>query len=391
MRKAEFTPRAPGRLTRAVGARGEYWAYIPNPLPPQLEFPWATTRLLSEADLALGELKGVGRMLPNPHLLIAPFIRREAVASSRIEGTVTSFDQLLLYEADPTDGEQAADRQEVANYVRALEYGLKRLDELPVSLRLMREVHARLMQGVRGEDKRPGEFRDRQNMIGRQGQGPAEARFVPPPVAETQTCLDALEKFIGRPSGLPVLIDLALIHYQFETIHPFEDGNGRLGRLLISLLLCERGCLTQPLLFLSAYLERHRDEYMDRLLAVSREGDWIGWIDFFLRAVAVQSRAAVARGGELLDLWASYRETYQTAGSSPNLLRLVDILFERPAVTNRDVAELLGVSFPTAQNNIKALVERGVLSEVTGRHKNRVYVARQIVDVIQKDDEPLID
>ena len=222
-----------------TGMDGEFLAYIPDPLPPNLQFDLGMVNLLAEATLALGELRGVGQMLPNPHLLIEPFVRREAVSSSRIEGTITDLRQLLLFEAD-TSAERSDDSQEVVNYIGALSYGLDRLKTLPVSLRLLREVHERLMAGVRGEDKMPGEFRNRQNMVGRLGQTPREARFVPPPVSEMREALGALEKYMAGSSGLPVLVDLALIHYQFETIHPFLDGNGRLGRLLISLLLCER-------------------------------------------------------------------------------------------------------------------------------------------------------
>jgi Fic family protein len=391
MRESDFEENAPGMLVRAVGSRGEYWAYVPEPLPPQLNPTREVLRLLSEATLALGELKGVGSQLPNPHLLIGPFLRREAVSSSRIEGTVTSFGQLLLFEVDPSDDEMAADRQEVVNYVRALEYGLRRLNDLPVSLRLIREVHERLMSGVRGEDRRPGEFRDRQNMIGRHGQTPAEARFVPPPVPEMHAALHQLESFIGYPSGLPVLIDLALIHYQFETIHPFLDGNGRLGRLLISLLLSERGCLGQPLLYLSAYLERHRDRYMDQLLAVSQRGDWGGWIEFFLRAVAVQSKAAVSRCDELLGLWKAFRGRMQTMSYSSSSLSLIDLLFEQPVITIGAAAKAIGVTFHTAQNAIEKLVSQGILREDEGRHRARIYVAQPVIDVIEKDDPTDLD
>lgn len=247
-------------------------------------------------------------------------------------------------------------------------------------------------------------------MIGREGQNPAEARFVPPPPPEMQASLNDLEKYIGNQSvaelearghvatlngleksignqsGLPTLVDLALIHYQFETIHPFEDGNGRLGRLLISLLLCERKCLTQPLLYLSAYLERHRERYMDHLLAVSQKGDWMGWIDFFLRAVAVQSRAAVARGDELLGLQTTLRERVQKISNSATMLKLIDLLFEHPAVTNRGVSKALGVSFPAIQNNLDKLVRNGILSEATGKSRNRIYIAQEIIDVIEKDE-----
>ena len=243
MRKKDFAEKAPGRLVRQTGVSGEFWAFVPDPLPPPIDLALETIARLSRADLALGELKGIGQMLPNPDLLIVPALRREAVSSSRIEGTVTSLEELFLFEADPADGDKSNDPKEVANYVVALKFGLSRLSNLPISLRLLREVHQQLMNRVGSGDERPGEFRDRQNMIGRPGQSPREARFVPPPAVEMRACLDALERYIGKPSNLPPLIDLALIHYQFETIHPFLDGNGRVGRLLVSLLLCERGYL----------------------------------------------------------------------------------------------------------------------------------------------------
>ncbi|MGO9597285.1 MAG: Fic family protein [Isosphaeraceae bacterium] len=346
-----------------------------------------TIAKLSKADLALGELKGVGQMLPNPHLLIPPFLRREAVSSSRIEGTVTDLEQLLRFEADPSEGEDAGDRQEVFNYVSALEFGLRRLHELPVSLRLMREVHERLMHGVRGEDKLPGEFRNRQNMIGRQDQSPQEARFVPPPVGEMQNCLRAMEAYIGNPSNIPPLIDLALIHYQFESIHPFLDGNGRLGRLLISLLLSERGCLSQPLLNLSSYFERDKDTYMDSLLAISQRAAWNRWIDFFLDGVAIQSRSAISRSNKLLRLRDLYNSKVREITRSSSALQLVDMLFERPAVTVSMVAERLGITFRAAQLNVEKLLRVNVLREATGNQRNRIYVAREIIATIQRDDD----
>jgi Fic family protein len=326
-------------------------------------------------------------MLPNPHLLIGPFLRREAVSSSRIEGTVTNLEQLLLFEADPSEGDQSDDRREVSNYVRALRYGLDRLRTLPVSLRLIREVHERLMSGVRGEEKRPGEFRDRQNMIARPGQHPGEARFVPPPVGAMREALDAFERFIAYPSGLPVLVELALIHYQFEAIHPFLDGNGRLGRVIVSLLLCERGCLTQPLLYLSAYFERHKDTYMDHLLGVSRTGDWVAWINFFLEGVAAQSRMAVSRCNELLDLWNSYRVQAQGLSNSSSLLLLIDKLFDTPAMTISQVAEALKLTFRAAYLNIERLEKSGVLVEVTNKPRNRIYMAPKIIEILEKPDE----
>ena len=280
-----------------------------------------TVALLSKADQVLGELKGVGQMLPNPNLLIGPFIRREAVSSSRIEGTETDFEQLVLFEVEQADSENADDRREVSNYVAATQYGLERLKTLPVSLRLMREVHERLMRGVCGEDKTPGDFRRRQNMIGRKGQDPAQARFVPPPIEEMKSALNDLEHYIAHPPGMPVLVELALIHYQFETIHPFLDGNGRLGRLLINLLLCERGCLTQPLLYLSSYLERNKDQYMDHLLRISQRGEWVPWLEFFLDGVAVQSKTAIDRSNELLALRNRYRTKWMEQSTSTVILK----------------------------------------------------------------------
>ncbi len=387
MKRIDFTKKSPGTLVSATGPSGAYLAYFPAPLPPKLQFPTEMASRLTNAALALGELKGMGEMLPSSHLVVKPFTRREAVSSSRIEGTVTNFPELLLYEVDSTGSEMSEDRQEVLNYVRAMEFGLERLKTLPVSLRLMREVHERLMDGVRGENKTPGEFRERQNMIGRDGQSPADARFVPPPVLQMREALDQLERFIAYPSGLPVLIDIALIHYQFETIHPFLDGNGRLGRLLITLLLCERGCLSQPTLYLSDYFERHREDYVGLLLTVSRTGDWLAWIDFFLDAVAFQSKSAIIRCNELVSLWRSYRERFQVTGYTSNLLAVVDLLFENPVVTIGSVEKALGVTFHTARNTIEKLVAEEVLKEVTGRTKGRVYVSSEILKTLGKPDD----
>ncbi len=388
MRESDFTQGAAGRLVQASGISGKYWSFVPYPLPPDIRFDTATVKRLSEADQALGELKGIGRRLPNPHLLIGPFLRREAVASSRIEGTITDLRQLLLFEADPSGGAgldegTRADRQEVLNYIGALTYGLGRLKSLPVSLRLMREVHERLMRGVRGQEKRPGEFRRQQNMIGRGGQTPDQARFVPPPVPEMQQCLYDLERFIGEGSDLPLLIELALIHYQFEAIHPFNDGNGRLGRLLISLLLCERDALTQPLLYLSAYFEERDEEYRDHLLRVSQEGAWKGWIDFFVEGVMIQSKKAASRSHQLLDLREEYRTHLQGVGQSSNLLLLADMLFERPAISVPQAREGLGITNTAAQKNVERLVAEGILAEVTGMRRNRIYLATRILEVIE--------
>ncbi|MGH9795938.1 MAG: Fic family protein [Candidatus Acidiferrales bacterium] len=365
-------------------ARG-YWTYVPAPLPPKLDLGLEALEELSEANLALGQLEGIGHRLPNPHLLIGPFLRREAVLSSRIEGTEANAEDLLLFEAAPTEEPKSPDVREVSNYVKALQHGLQRLHKLPVGLDLIREMHKVLTEGVRGGEKRPGEFRTTQNYIGRPGQPVSEARFVPPPPDEVGRVLGELEKFLQAKSPYPALINLALIHYQFETIHPFVDGNGRVGRLLISLLLCDWKLLSQPLLYLSAFFERNRRAYSDLMLAVSKKGTWMDWIQFFLRGVAQQSRDGVLRSKQLLQLWEDYRGKVQMARAFGHLLRIVDQLFETPAMTIRQIQKRLKVSYPTAEANIERLVAAGILVEHTGRLRNRIYVAPDIIRIIDAD------
>jgi Fic family protein len=381
LRPEEFTADAPGRVVRDPNG---YWTFDPASLPPALSFDGRLIQSLSKADQALGELAGVGSMLPNPHLLIGPFLRREAVLSSRIEGTVTRLEQLLLFEARPEEGDLTGDVAEVANYVQALEYGLARLKQLPVSLRLMKEIHERLLQGVRGQEKRPAHFRTIQVMIGRHGQSLPDARFVPPAPSTLPDHMRDLEAFIHTPGDLPVLVQLALIHYQFEAIHPFMDGNGRIGRLLITLLLCERNVLPQPLLYLSAYLERHSDAYRDHLLHVSRENAWPAWIQFFADGVAEQAKDGVQRARQLLALQKQYRDRLLAKSSSSLVLRLVDELFASPVVTIGRAMEILGVTFRAAQQNINKLVRARILREVTGKQRNRVFMAQGIMKLLDE-------
>ena len=324
-------------------------------------------------------------MLPNAQLLIAPFLRREAVLSSRIEGTIASLDQLIMFEVEPSRESQNPDVGEVANYVLAMMYGLTRLDELPVSLRLIRELHEKLLTGVRGQDRRPGEFRQTQNAIAQQGRPVEEARYIPPPVAQMTQALSEFELFLHEPTELPFLIQLALVHYQFEAIHPFLDGNGRIGRLLLSLLLCEKGYLTQPMLYLSGFLEKHRDRYIDSLLRVSQSGDWAGWVDFFLEGIAEQSQDAVERSRLLLELRQQYRDKAQTARASALPLLLIDALFEVPALTISMARKLLEVTHVSAQRTVERLVGLGILEEVTGQQRNRVYLAREILSIVNAE------
>ena len=384
-----FTVHSSGRVIRVGQGQTAYWAFVPNPLPPPLTFDAALIRSLSEADRALGELAGLGRTFPNPHLLINPFIRREALLSSRIEGTQADLADLYAFEARQLTlpgfqpAQEEADVREVLNYVRALEYGLERVKTLPVSLRLIREVHALLMEGVRGKHATPGEFRRTQNWIGAPGCTLNDATFVPPPVNEMHTALDTLEKYLHSEDEYPPLVRLAFIHYQFEAIHPFIDGNGRIGRLLLILLLVHWGLLPLPLLYLSAYFEKYRQAYYDLLMAVSTCGAWREWVDFFLRGVAEQARDAVVRAKRLQDLHLAWRTKYQRVRGAGLLLRIVDALFAVPALTPSQVARQLSVSHPAVMNALRRLEQDQILSEVSGKRRNRLYVAPAIIQALE--------
>lgn len=386
MRREDFTSNAPGRL---VTAPEGHLAFVPDPLPPDLELTPATINLLADAERAVGELNGIGRRgLPNPHLLIQPFLHEEAVRSSRIEGTTATLQDLLSFEATPNIAPERSDVREVANYVAAMELGLSLLEKMPICLRLIREVHARLMQDVRGHNQRPGEFRHIPVQIGRHGVTPATATFVPPPVKEMHEALNSLERYVGaQETEWPFLVQLALVHYQFEAIHPFTDGNGRVGRLLIALQLRDREYLAQPLLYLSAYFERHRDAYYDHLLGVSRNGRWQSWIEFFLRGVAEQAREAVERSDQLIRLREDYQSWARTESRSGNLARLIDFLFERPLITIANVQDHLAVTRRAADQLVQRLVAHGVLFEVTGQRRNRHFAARAIFAIL---DDPVL-
>ncbi|HVR99491.1 MAG TPA: Fic family protein [Thermoanaerobaculia bacterium] len=377
MKPSDFHAPSAGRIVEATGG---YTAFIPSALPPSLVYDQALVLALSRADAALSELSGLGRQLPNPHLLIGPYVRREAVLSSRIEGTRASLSDLLLDEVE-TDRAADADVREVRNYVAALEYGLERLRELPLSLRLVRELHERLMQGVRGDRATPGEFRRSQNWIGPAGSTPATAAYVPPPPDPMLECLSNWEQFLHDRNHFPDLVQCAILHEQFEAIHPFLDGNGRVGRLLITLFLVERGRLPQPLLYLSDYIEAHRQEYYDSLQRVRTEGDWTGWLRFFLVGVEETARSAVRQAGELMELREAYR---RRLSRKPTAVSLLDELFVNPYLTAARAAGALAVSRPTARHAIALLQEQGLLSEVSGRRWGRVYLARPILEAIEK-------
>ncbi len=354
---------------------------MPPDLPPDLQLA-ELVPTLSAADRHLGLLAGAGEWLPNPHLLIRPFITREAVLSSRIEGTQASLTDLVLFEVAPQTT-AAPDVGEVANYVRALELGVASDRLLPISLRLLRQMHQELTTGVRGTHLTPGEFRKSQNWIGPPGCTLNEARYVPPPPEQMMDCLNTFEKYLHRTDELPPLVRLALIHYQFEAIHPFPDGNGRVGRLLISVLLHEWKLLPQPLLYLSAYFERERASYYDALLGVSLAGEWTAWIQFFLAGIAEQSLDVIERARRLFTLRERYRDQLHGARYSALPLKLVDRLFERPAITGPEARRFLQVSPRAARLNISKLEDVGILTEITGRARNRVFLATEIVELLR--------
>lgn len=357
-------------------------AFVPAPLPPALDLGMDLVRELSRADAALAELSALGRQLPNPRLLVAPWLRREAVLSSRIEGTRATLSDVLIDElaGDTAPRDAAGDVREVRNYVEALEYGLGRLKTLPLSLRLVRELHERLMTGVRGNVATPGEFRRSQNFIGPPGSTLESAVYVPPPVAEMHEALRKWEAFLHVRDELPDLIQCALMHEHFEAIHPFLDGNGRIGRLLVTLFLIERGRLSQPLLYLSDYIDATRGEYYELLQRVRTHGDWRAWLCYFLAGVAAVSEAASAQAGKLLALRESLRARL---AAHPRAVALIDELVRNPYIHVAQAERLLGVSNPTARSAVNALVKEGVLEEITKRSWGKLYVARPVLAIIQ--------
>jgi Fic family protein len=367
-----------GHWIRAAG----YRAYVPEPLPPPIAWNAALAAATSAADRAVGRLAGEGRRVPNPHLLIRPFVRREAVLSSRIEGTQATLGELLAAEAGAAVERSPADLREVGNYVVALEYGLERLRSLPLSLRMVRELHEKLMSGVRGDSATPGEFRRSQNWIGPAGCTLATATFVPPPPDRLMNCLGAWERFLHDDS-LPPLVHAALAHSQFEAIHPFLDGNGRVGRLLITLLLIAKGVLPSPLLYLSAWFEATRPEYYARLSGITERGEWDEWLHYFLSGAAGQAEDALDRIREIDELQARWRGQLAKAPSRlPE--RAINLLVENPFWTVNKLAERLEVAFTTAQRTIDRLESADIVVRVGKARRNRVYCARAILEVLEK-------
>jgi Fic family protein len=380
------------RAGRYVRQPSGYRAFMPAPLPPHPPIPLTgpIQRLLSDADLALGRLDGSIQILPNPDWFVYMYVRKEAVLSSQIEGTQSSLQDLLAAEARIYAPERPSDVAEVVNYVAAMNHGLERLKELPVSVRLIREIHERLLRGVRGANLTPGDLRTSQNWIGPAGCTLNTATFVPPPPHEVATALGHLERFLhDEDIDLPLLIRIGLAHAQFETIHPFLDGNGRTGRLLITFLLCENGVLRKPVLYLSHFFKKHRQRYYDLLQGTRDAGDWEAWISFFLEGVREVSNEAAETARRVLALREQHRtEIANHLGrAAGNGHRVLEYLYQKPIVSVNDIRDLIGTTYPAANNLVDRMVQIGVLFEITGQMRNRQFLYRPYVDLFQ-DERP---
>ena len=375
------------RAGRYVQQPARFRAFIPSPLPP--EPPIAVSPemqvLLSKADRALGRLDGSIQTLPHPDLFVFMYVRKEAVLSSQIEGTQSSIQDVLAAEAQILSPDRPKDVDEVVNYVRAMKYGLKRLEELPVSVRLIREIHAELLKGVRGQHLTPGDIRTSQNWIGPVGCSLNEATFVPPPPHEVAKHLGDLEIFLHSDIQLPMLVRIGLAHVQFETIHPFLDGNGRVGRLLIAFLLCEQEILLKPVLYLSHYFKQHRQQYYDHLQAVRDRGSWEEWIIFFLQGVIEVSKQATETARRILTLRETHRSTIteRFGRAAGNGHRVLEYLYEHPILSTNEVRDLIGTTYAAANELVGKFVSNGILREITGQARNRKFMYQSYIDLFR--------
>lgn len=362
-----------------------YRAFIPAPLPPMpaVRMDGEMQALLSQADRALGRLDGSIQTLPNPDLFVFMYVKKEAVLSSQIEGTQASFNDVLEAEANIFNPRQPNDVEEVLNYVTAMNYGVERLKTLPMSVRLIKEIHALLLEGVRGNHLQPGEIRSSQNWIGVPGATIRTASFVPPPPFEVMNALGALETFLHDDTPMPTLIKIGLAHAQFETIHPFLDGNGRVGRLLITFLLCEKGILTTPLLYISHYFKAHRQRYYDLLQATRDEGDWEGWLKFFLQGIATVSNQATDTARRIVQLREESRQIIASEFGrvGANGTMVLEQFFRRPIMQVNDIRAMLNVSYPAANSLMNKFVEHGLVEEVTGQARNRRFRFSPYIDL----------
>ncbi|MXN27789.1 Fic family protein [Delftia sp. CH05] len=379
-----------GRFIETSAAGEKVRAFVPPPLPPEPAIDvLVLLEKLSLAERALGRLDGITMLLPRQELFLYMYVRKEAVLSSQIEGTQSTLSDLLRFEAEAQAGQPIDDIREVSNYVDAMMYGLERLRDLPLSLRLIREMHGRLLQSGRGGTKSPGEFRRSQNWIG--GTRPGNALFVPPPVNELGPCLNAFERFMHEDaSRLPALIKAGLLHVQFETLHPFLDGNGRIGRLLVTLYLCINGVLNKPLLYLSLFLKTHRTEYYRLLQEVRENGNWEAWLDFFLTGVAQTANQAFEAATHIVDLFRQDRERIATEGErASSTLRIHDLFQLNPFLTSNQLVRQIGLSSPTVNTALADLQRLGIIEEVTGRKRGRVFSYQRYLSVLNEGTDPL--
>jgi len=389
MRREDFKDSAPGSFIRIYTEEGNSWAFVPKCLPPRLQYDDTLISLIEEASRVLGGLSEAGRRMDNPYLLIRPYLQREAVSSSRIEGTQSTLSEVFLSEISAPKGHRLADVREVTNYVKAMEHGRDNMGSLSLSIRLLRGMHRVLLQGVEAHRKagEPGEFRKEQVYIATWGCKLTEARFVPPPHSSVADCMTDWEKYLNEETARTPLIQCGLTHYQFEAIHPFKDGNGRVGRLLMILFLLYRGVLSQPLLYLSEFFERNKDEYYSRLLAVSQKGDWEGWLKFFMRGVIEQGNDALLTTRRMSDLRSEYKERLQGAKHVPTLAySIIDkYIFANPFISISQLARECSKPYGTVKLSVERLVKIDVLRKyVTEVNKRTYYFAWELMDVLTK-------
>jgi Fic family protein len=381
-----------GRAGNYVSQIGGHKAFVPKPLPPDppIHLDNEMIQLLSQADRALGRLDGASEILPNVDLFVAMYVSKEAVLSSQIEGTQASLIDVLAFEADAALPENPQDIEEVVNYINALNYGLERLNSLPLSLRLIREIHRLLLQGVRGANRNPGEFRTSQNWIGNHGGTIGMARFVPPSPADMNNALNKIETFIHTEKTMPILLKVGIVHAQFETIHPFLDGNGRMGRLLITFILCYEGVLHKPLLYLSHFFKVNRLEYYEYLQKVRDEGDWESWLKFFLRGVHEVAQEATATARNIVQLRESHRNIITThfSRSAGHTYQLLEYLYERPIITVNGAAKVTGLSYANANRLVMKLQEYGLLHQMDKYQRNRRFIYSDYLTMFADEEIP---
>ena len=381
--EAENYKNAFGKVVQVDGVNGDqYNVFVPNPLPPKIEFDEELVLILSKAEEKLGKLSGVCLTLPSPNLLIIPYLRKEAIMSTRIEGTRISMQEVLLSEAKEKE-EKTKDAQEVINYINTVNYALTKIENSPINLELIKEMHKVLMENVRGDEKAPGEFREVQNWIGSELSKVSDANFVPPNPEAVPKLMEDLIEYLNTEHNVSVLIRCALMHYQFETIHPFCDGNGRIGRSLITVYLCKKKKIIKPLLYISEFFEKHRLEYNELLLRTGQTGKFENWIKFFLKAVEVQSEDALVRAHKLLDLREAYRKRVQREAQSSDILNIIDYLFSNPFITVKKAQIILDVTYPTAKKYMEKLAEYEILKETNRLQREKTFVAHEIYEIIK--------